>query len=136
MKEIFTIILALTRYQRGSRSLAENLSAGTACNPAASVNSMPSSELEDEEEFAVPEETEEVIGWSFAGQFIECMEKTHTHTHAIHHIMISVLLLSLLSLCLFYDQKLYVAFFVGHNECDHCQAHRYEIVLRTTRTHR
>ena len=84
MKEIFSIILALTRYQRGSRSLAENLSAGTAYNLAASANSMPSSELEDEEEFAVPEETEEVIGWSFAGQFVAYREREKTTTKHTH----------------------------------------------------
>ncbi|XP_076451234.1 tubulin-specific chaperone D-like [Babylonia areolata] len=49
------------RYQRGSRSLAENLRVGAASNPAAAVSTESKLEQE-EEEFDIPEETEEVIG--------------------------------------------------------------------------
>ena len=62
LRVLTAVFFSTNRYQRGSRSLAENLSAGTTCNPAAAVNLMASSELEEEEEFGVPEETEDVIG--------------------------------------------------------------------------
>ncbi|KAL8610270.1 hypothetical protein ACOMHN_062002 [Nucella lapillus] len=52
--------VAAWRYQRGSRSLAENLKLGASRNAPAVVTS--ESKPEEEEDFDIPEEMEEVIG--------------------------------------------------------------------------
>ena len=58
------------RYQRGSRSLAENLKSKSATNEN---NSAQTEVAEEEIDFEVPEETEEVVG-----QLLGCLKDKDT----------------------------------------------------------
>lgn len=65
--------VASWRYQRGSRSLADNLTSGSKKNvPSVSTRDAPT-EQEKEEDIEVPEETEEVIG-----QLLGCLKDKDT----------------------------------------------------------